>query len=673
MRTWPTAWRSGETFSAPNSLTRRPPSLEAAQEEQQRQDSLNAVERATSRAAGLPDPSKALWEGIRALEEVEELEFLGPAGPFWHSREGKWVLAVALTVAVDPSGPIPKTTSWHLLILDSYPAGSISVYPSKEGGITQTFQHQLWNGIGADDRPWREGKICPETPEAVLHRLGYSREPSDAVRRLDWFVRRTLAWIELASRGELARSGDPFELPGYPRRSAGRVAFAEPHATLRRWVETGTGSGYARLVGLPEDDGLMVIRAFEDDKGRLISQTDWGRFIEHNGGQAPVAPWLRAPRTVALDPWQAPTTWSELATALDQQGIDLWRVLERLAPKLRDRGPGVNKTRLPHLFLIGFPIPETIGEPDVRMHWLSIELPPLSYGRRFPKGFRENEKGWWAQDRRTLLAGNEPIAWAASESWASEEIGSRGYLPEDLRKRRTLLLGAGALGSALAEILVRAGLTNLTVLDPDGLEAGNLTRHTLLISDLGRKKAVQLAERLNRASPHARVEGVAEEFPPLSDETRGTCEAADLVIDCTASDQILAGLQDFAWKEECLLISFSLGFQAARLYCFAARGSSFPVDTFREAVDPWIRDDRKGKDLDNLPREGVGCWHPIFPARIDDVWMMAGVASKFLAEAVENPPAEPRFAVYERCADNEGAFAGLRRHSTGLDGSNPPS
>jgi hypothetical protein len=55
------------------------------------------------------------------------------------------------------------------------------------------------------------------------------------------------------------------------------------------------------------------------------------------------------------------------------------------------------------------------------------------------------------------------------------------------------------------------------------------------------------------------------------------------------------------------------------------------------------------KDSD-LPREGVGCWHPVFPARID----------KEIERVVRDNP-EPALTVFEQTADEDGSFTGIRR------------
>ena len=59
-----------------------------------------------------------------------------------------------------------------------------------------------------------------------------------------------------------------------------------------------------------------------------------------------------------------------------------------------------------------------------------------------------------------------------------------------------LLIGAGGIGSNVAQGLVRKGLGTLTMLDDDFIELPNLTRQYFFKADLGKSKVVQLGKQL---------------------------------------------------------------------------------------------------------------------------------------------------------------------------------
>lgn len=76
--------------------------------------------------------------------------------------------------------------------------------------------------------------------------------------------------------------------------------------------------------------------------------------------------------------------------------------------------------------------------------------------------------------------------------------------PEELRKIQRLsvgIAGAGGLGSNCAVMLVRSGFRNLTIVDDDEVDAGNLNRQSYDMAQIGRPKVAALAERLRRINP----------------------------------------------------------------------------------------------------------------------------------------------------------------------------
>ena len=74
-----------------------------------------------------------------------------------------------------------------------------------------------------------------------------------------------------------------------------------------------------------------------------------------------------------------------------------------------------------------------------------------------------------------------------------------------------------------------------------------------------------------------------------------------------------------------------------------------------------MKEDVKEASREELPREGIGCWHPVFPARADDVWLLASAAVKHFERVVMAPPPQPQLVIYEQTVDEEGVFSGLKQ------------
>ena len=589
-------------------------------------------------------PTAELWAGLSALANLPGVVILD--GPIWHQADRRWAIHCRIAAAVPVGGPIPPVTDWYVTADEYYPDGRIGIYPAKVGGITQTFPHQNYNGHGTAEQPWRTGKLCTWTTFAPLRRRGYDAEPAEPEANLAWHLKRAQAWLELASRNELAQPGKPYELPDIPHRKAPIVAFCESESSLRYWKDTTAQYGTADVeaLGNPASTRLLT-RCNAGSRAPPVEQ-EWSNPV--GKGQGELAIWLKMNRAPVLPPWQIPMTWGELRQACAMQGTDLDRALKYAVS---------NRTGDDAIFLLGFPIPDTIGEPNVRMHWLALSLPAIDKGPQ--PGFRSNRPGQWLAYKWKAVHDAAALNWLRTENWRYEEISVRGRLDRSAARQSILIIGAGAIGSVMAEMLARAGARAIAVIDADRIAAGNLVRHTLLRDDIGRHKATALSERLGSAAIHAQAIGIDSAFPPPDGAQAGIIRGYDVVIDATGDDAVAAAMGKFIWGKEKTFVSLSLGIYARRLFCFTARAAAFPIDAFRNSLLPWLRLESSEYDLNDLPRDGPGCWHHRHPARIDDVWMLTAAAVKLVERAIANPPPAPALVVLEKQVDGSGEFTGI--------------
>ncbi len=92
-------------------------------------------------------------------------------------------------------------------------------------------------------------------------------------------------------------------------------------------------------------------------------------------------------------------------------------------------------------------------------------------------------------------------------------IGRAGQ--ERIRDSRVAVVGCGALGSALAEMITRAGVGSLTVIDRDFVEASNLQRQSLFDEEdaaRGMPKAAAAEAKLRRINSEVEVRGVVADL-----------------------------------------------------------------------------------------------------------------------------------------------------------------
>ena len=110
------------------------------------------------------------------------------------------------------------------------------------------------------------------------------------------------------------------------------------------------------------------------------------------------------------------------------------------------------------------------------------------------------------------------------------QLGETGQ--RRLAAARVAVIGAGGLGAPALTYLAAAGIGEITLFDPDTVDATNLHRQVLFTeADLGRSKAVAAAEHLHAQSPQVSVRAVVETLTPANalEELAGH----DLVLDGT--------------------------------------------------------------------------------------------------------------------------------------------
>lgn len=114
----------------------------------------------------------------------------------------------------------------------------------------------------------------------------------------------------------------------------------------------------------------------------------------------------------------------------------------------------------------------------------------------------------------------------------SNFIHEQEYRGDDLlnliAKKQVVLCGAGALGSLLADNLVRQGFQRLRAIDRDRVESHNINTQLYGLTDVGARKAEILRNRLFR-SVNVEIEAMAQEL--TAKNAKKLLRGADLVVD----------------------------------------------------------------------------------------------------------------------------------------------
>lgn len=213
-----------------------------------------------------------------------------------------------------------------------------------------------------------------------------------------------------------------------------------------------------------------------------------------------------------------------------------------------------------------------------------VTKPALPGARKKAKGKKERE---WA---RTLPA--MPVI-RMDPAW----VHGRGVddTATALGEKRVAILGCGSLGAPVADLLARAGVGMLRLADHQRLESANIGRHRLGAGGIWYSKAKELAGELQRALPHASINGHDQRWQEM-DAAHPLFAGHDLVVSLIGE-----------WSEEALLNQYHVtaGKPVPVIYGwaepFAAAGQAVLVDRHSGCL-------RCGLDPGGNPLRPVTTW-----------------------------------------------------------------
>jgi integrative and conjugative element protein (TIGR02256 family) len=201
--------------------------------------------------------------------------------------------------------------------------------------------------------------------------------------------------------------------------------------------------------------------------------------------------------------------------------------------------------------------------------------------------------------------------------------------------------GCGALGSYIAEWIIRAGAARVTLRDESQVTPGILVRQPYVDDDIGRAKAEVLTERLKRIRPSCHVEGIVGDIlvDPLGSGKIGG--VVDLVIDATASNLVLTRLEE-VWlrhpESRCTIASIAIDRTADKLLVVLVHPdhSGGPFDAVRRMKLAACSDSRLRAYFDAFfPVEAAPAFQPE-PGCSDATFVGSAADSAILASAATN-------------------------------------
>lgn len=528
-----------------------------------------------------------------------------------HLENDVYVVKVRITLLNIKNSYVPNQTDWYIVFEDEQ---QIDFYPAKTNSITATFPHQSLNTI-IEGYNYRTGKPCLDVPGHTLN-LPDEYYPYEKGNKIYWYLGRMVEWLKNAADNTLLKKGEPFEVPTNEY-SGTELLYKENK--LEDWSIFDYPYGYVKLNQVKLDKNYFVLDELYDinlteARGTIF----WGDFKNKFSNNIYDSLWIRCPRFPIKYPWEYPNTWEELFSIFNENKLDIFKVISELLMKNN------SYKKRPNYLLLACPIPEKIGESAKSYYWLMCDIPEINYPRN---GFRKGVAGFKACVKIALKG---KINWHRTHNWDDSVIRTRGQMRRGLGDLTYAIIGAGSLGSHVAEHLVRQGAKHLKIIDGDLINIGNLARHVLCVEDLNRAKTKSLAKMLVNISPSVQIDTIDNY---LDNTNVSKLENTDVIIDCSGNNDVLEILSNYQFSDKKEIYVGSFNYGATRFGYYKIKTERFNCDVYNLRTTEFYNE--KTIDESNLIMEGIGCYHPVFPATYSDVSIWASIFVKEIINTLD--------------------------------------
>ena len=332
------------------------------------------------------------------------------------------------------------------------------------------------------------------------------------------FIRRLDAWTRDAALNNL----DPADMPLHPP-----VAYPSVNRLFVPQVDTPLVGGvpWVGWAELREINNRTEIVGWKEEGGKRSAQSALALLLHENL------------------PFEYPRTVDGLLKELESHGIDYGPFILQLSKYARQSDMGT-----PLAVVLGSPMRRMVPGGCAVQHLAVWEIAAADADR-----LRQlNLAMTFAKEAERIAAIMAVVSW--SESAKVAWCAVREMRPEVTQRRdhsspvtwfhgkRVAIWGCGAIGTHVAESVVRAGAKTIELVDDQLVAPGLLVRQLFEDADIGKFKAEALSNRLKRIEPEVQTIESTDNLIKVIAASKPMPEA-DLIIDCTASLAVRTALE----------------------------------------------------------------------------------------------------------------------------------
>ena len=177
-----------------------------------------------------------------------------------------------------------------------------------------------------------------------------------------------------------------------------------------------------------------------------------------------------------------------------------------------------------------------------------------------------------------------------------KDIGTLGQ--KKIFSSKILIVGAGGLGSPVAEFLTRAGVGTIGIVDNDKINLSNLHRQSLYgMADIGKNKVFIVKKKLNNINKNTKVN--VYNFRLNNKNFIKIINKYDLIVDGSDNFKTKFLLNDFCLKYKKILITGAISKFDGHIFSFNFKNKKLPC------LRCFFQESEINEDLLNCESEGI--------------------------------------------------------------------